>query len=137
MVTPGTQVVFRNQKSPCQGFQVSGRPRFDHIFNYNVREGTEQTVTFRGPDICPVTCALRPYSKGYVRVVDTPYFAVTDAEGHFAIRDIPKGEYLVTVWHEGTGNLSKDAGPSEIAITEKGDTELTYRAAMPKIGLPK
>ncbi len=131
-VTPGTQVVFRNQKSPCQGFQVSGSPRSEHIFNYNIREGTERTVTFRSPDLCAVTCALRPYSKGYIRVVDTPYFAVTDAEGEFAIRNVPKVEYLVTLWHEGTGNLPKDAGLSEIAITEKGDIQLTYRAAIPQ-----
>lgn len=85
VVTPGTEVVFRNKESPCRGFQVNGSPRLDHNFNYTIPEGTEQKVTLRGPDTCLVICPVRPYAKGYIRVVDTPYFAVTDADGHFKI----------------------------------------------------
>jgi hypothetical protein len=102
------------------------------IFNYNVREGTEQKVTFQVPDTCPVTCPLRPYSKGYVRVVNTPYFAVTDAQGRFAIRGVPPGDYLVTVWHEGAGMLPASAGPSEFTISDKGEHQVSFRAAVPQ-----
>lgn len=96
-------------------------------FDYLVREGTEQTVTLHGPDTCAVTCAVRPYTAGYILVVDTPYFAVTNATGHFTIRGVPAGEYQVTVWHEGAGKLTMDAGPTKVTITGKSEETLNYR----------
>ena len=33
-------------------------------------------------------------------MVETPYFAVTDSEGGFAITDVPSGIYTVKAWHE-------------------------------------
>jgi hypothetical protein len=131
VVTPGTLVVFRNKESPCRGFQVVSGRRPEHNFNYLIREGSEQTVTFRGPDTCPVSCPIRPYSKGYVVVVDTAYFAVTDDMGQFAIRGVPAGEYRVTVWHEAVGRLTKDAGPVEVTITDRDDATLNYRLKRP------
>ncbi len=31
--------------------------------------------------------------------VPTPYFAVTDRTGAYAIKDVPDGSYTVKVWH--------------------------------------
>jgi len=33
-------------------------------------------------------------------VIDGPYFAVTNAAGEFAIRDVPTGRYQLSLWHE-------------------------------------
>jgi hypothetical protein len=41
--------------------------------------------------------------KGYIRVFDHPYFAVTDADGRFEIKDAPVGEFYLVVWHEAIG----------------------------------
>lgn len=124
VVTPGTEVVLRNKESPCHGFHAAG---LKNDWNYMVQEGTEQKVTMRGPDRCMITCPVRPYVLGYIVVVDTPYFAVTNAEGNFVIRDVPAGEYQVTVWHEVAGKLTKDAGPMEINLTAAGDQALRYK----------
>jgi hypothetical protein len=134
VVTPGTQVVFRNKESPCRGFQVASARRPDHNFNCLVLEGTEQTVTLRAPDTCPVTCPVRPYAQGYLLVVDTPYLAVTDTAGRFAIRGVPAGEYRVTVWHEAAGRLTGDAGPAEVTVSGEGDVTLKYRVKPPGAG---
>lgn len=132
VVTPGTEVVFRNKESPCRGF-VTGSRRAEHHFNYLIREGNEETVTFRVRDICPISCPVRSYSKGYIMVVDTPYFAVTDAAGSFTIRDVAAGEYQVTVWHEAVGRLGKDSGPAEVAVEAGGHATLPYRVKPPDV----
>jgi hypothetical protein len=126
VVTPGTEVILRNKESPCRGFQITGKPRLGQAFNYHIREGTERKITLRGPDTCSVTCPVRPYSRGHILVVDTPHFAVTNANGSFTIRGLPAGEYQVAVWHEGVGKLTKAAGPTEVTITGKGDTKLSF-----------
>jgi hypothetical protein len=127
VVTPGTEVILRNKESPCRGFQIAGHPRLGQTFNYHIREGTERKITLRGPDTCSVTCPVRPYSRGHILVVDTPYFAVTNAEGSFTIRGLPAGEYQVAVWHEGVGKLTKAAGPTEVTVKGKGETTLRFR----------
>lgn len=131
VVTPGTEVILRNKESPCRGFHIAGHPRLSHAFNYLIGEGTEQKITLRGPDRCSVTCPVRPYTRGHIVVVDTPYFAVTNAEGSFAIRGVPAGEYQVAVWHEGVGNLTKAAGPTEVSVKPRGEKTLSFRVKPP------
>ncbi len=31
--------------------------------------------------------------------MDNPYYTITDANGKFTLKDIPPGEYQVSVWH--------------------------------------
>jgi gluconolactonase len=131
VVTPGTEVVFRNKESPCQGFQVVSTRCPEHNFNYLVRPGTEEAVTFRARDTCVVGCPVRAYARGYVVVADTPRFAVTDEKGQFEIRGVPAGDYRVTVWHEAAGRLTKDAGPAEVTLDGKGEATLRYRVVPP------
>jgi hypothetical protein len=132
IVTHGTQVVFRNKESPCRGFHVRGsKPLLGNNFWYNVPEGSENKAVFRGPDICSITCPVRPYAQGYIHVVDTPYYAVTDTKGTFTIRGVQAGEYQVTVWHEAVGRLTRDAGPVEVGVTDKNDYALRFKVSMP------
>src|SRR5262249_23938351 len=132
VVTPGTQVVCRNKESPCQGFQVTGCRLPDHWFNYMIPKGTEQTVTMRGRDTCSLSCPVRSYAKAYLAVVVPPYFAVTQDTGDFAIRNVPAGEYEVTVWHEAVGKLTKDTGPLAVRLTGMSEAILHYRVKPPQ-----
>ncbi len=36
-------------------------------------------------------------------VIDHPYYAVTDANGHYELTDVPPGQYEIEAWHEGWG----------------------------------
>lgn len=57
----------------------------------------------RGP--FPVTCNIHPWMKAYMSVHDNPYFAVTDNEGRFEIKNVPAGvELNFRVWQERLGS---------------------------------
>lgn len=45
-------------------------------------------------------CNVHPWMKGQVRVFDHPYFALTDAEGNFEIRNAPVGTFHLVYAHE-------------------------------------
>jgi plastocyanin len=50
-----------------------------------------------------VTCSIHPWMKGWIRVFDNPYFAVTDAKGNFEIKNAPAGKFRIVVWQESIG----------------------------------
>ena len=41
-------------------------------------------------------CDVHPWMFAYVTVVDSPYFAVTDKDGKYTIKDVPPGKYTLT-----------------------------------------
>jgi len=53
-----------------------------------------------GVDVLRLKCDIHPWMAGWVVFSDTPYFAVTDADGRFAIQGVPAGSYELSVWHE-------------------------------------
>lgn len=59
------------------------------------------TRRLRKPGLVRVLCDAHTHMFAWVVVHDSPYFAVTDERGRFAIEGIPPGTYEVTLWHEG------------------------------------
>ncbi len=45
-------------------------------------------------------CTVHPWMTGYVRIFDHPYFAVTDEDGKFEIKNAPVGKFRIVYWHE-------------------------------------
>ena len=48
-------------------------------------------------------CTIHPWMAGWVRVFDHPYYAVTDDDGKFEIKNAPAGKFRVVMWHEVVG----------------------------------
>jgi plastocyanin len=44
-------------------------------------------------------CRVHVEMEGYVVVLQNPYFAVTNKEGHYTIENVPAGKYTLGVWH--------------------------------------
>ena len=55
----------------------------------------------KGRDVFVMQCGFHPYMFSWGLVVDNPYYSITKEDGAYEIRDIPAGEYQVTVWHPG------------------------------------
>ncbi|OWK46987.1 hypothetical protein [Fimbriiglobus ruber] len=48
----------------------------------------------------PFKCDIHPWMAGRLRVFDHPYFAVTDDDGKFEIKDAPAGKWRLVIWQE-------------------------------------
>jgi hypothetical protein len=57
-----------------------------------------------------LACSIHPWMKAMVRVFDHPYFALTDDEGNFEIKNAPvlKGKLRIFIFHE-TGGIQGGA----------------------------
>lgn len=62
----------------------------------------EKALVFERSEI-QLQCSLHSWMKSHVRVFDHPYFAVTDADGNFEIKDAPVGNFSLYVNHPATG----------------------------------
>jgi hypothetical protein len=60
--------------------------------------------------------------SGYIVVVPTPYFAVTDKDGNFTIKDVPPGQYTLRTW-------SEQAKPATQAVTVTSATDAGAQSA--------
>jgi plastocyanin len=58
-------------------------------------------------------CDVHPWMFAYVGVVDNPYFAVTDKDGKFTIKNLPPGTYTIEAVHPKAGRKSQ-----EIKVTD-------------------
>jgi plastocyanin len=60
---------------------------------------TSRRVVFRRPGIVRVFCNIHETMSGVVAVLQTPYFAVSNAAGRFEMQ-APAGEYTLHFWDE-------------------------------------
>src|SRR5213596_2295158 len=63
---------------------------------------------FEKPEIIKLTCDVHSWMLGWVAVLPTPFFAVTDAGGAAKIESVPAGKQTFEVWHETLGKQTKE-----------------------------
>jgi hypothetical protein len=63
---------------------------------------------FEKPEMIKLTCDVHSWMLGWVAVLPSPFFGVTDANGVTKIDNVPPGKYTVEVWHETLGKQTKD-----------------------------
>jgi plastocyanin len=64
-------------------------------------KGQKLPIPMRKAGLVKLQCdAGHTWMNGWIYVFDHPYFAVTDGNGAFTIKDLPAGEYTVELWHE-------------------------------------
>jgi hypothetical protein len=71
-----------------------------------------------------VGCDIHPWMSAWISAVDHPFFAVSGADGSFAIRGLPAGEYEFEAWHELFGRVRASA---TVAASETRELELVFR----------
>jgi plastocyanin len=87
-----SDAVMHNVFSPdkcCERFNLGSWP-----------QGQSRTYTFKSLCVATLLCKVHPEMEGFVVVLPTPWFAVTDTSGAYSIKDLPDGTYTVKVWHE-------------------------------------
>jgi plastocyanin len=60
--------------------------------------GEVPVVKFDKPGVVTLACNIHDNMSAYIRVVDTPFAAKTDAKGEAVVRDLPAGAATLTVW---------------------------------------
>jgi hypothetical protein len=62
-------------------------------------------------------CDVHPWMFAYVTVVDSPYFAVSAADGTYKIANVPPGTYTIQAAHRKAGKATKDVEVKDANVT--------------------
>jgi plastocyanin len=73
----------------------------------------------------PVRCNNHPWMNAFINVSTTPFFAVTDASGHFDLKGLPAGQYTLGAVHEKLGEQTLT-----VTLAAKGSAKGDFTFAM-------
>jgi plastocyanin len=111
VVQTGTRIAFPNHDSVSH-----------HVYSFSPAKPFElglykgsahPPLTFDKAGVVILGCNIHDNMLGYIFVVDTPYFAKTDATGHATLDTLPPGGYTVRVW---TPRARDDEMPAGVLI---------------------
>lgn len=85
---------------------------------------------FEKPGRVDVFCSIHTTMNCVVLVLENPYFAATEAQGRYAIANVPAGKYQLKAWHE-----RLPAQMREINVPESGEVKADFTLGIK--GLPK
>ena len=103
-VGTGEAVAFPNDDGIFHNvFSVSGDNHFD-LGLY--RRGKSKEKKFETPGLVRVYCNIHPQMIGYVRVVDSSFYAVTQEDGAFRFENVPEGAHTIKAWFDEAGEAS-------------------------------
>ncbi len=103
VITQGSSVDFKNEDPLFHNVFSLTKPNDFDLGLY--KGGTTKLQAFNAPGAVQLLCNIHSSMIGWIYVVDTPWFGQADVTGHFTIKGIPPGEYLLSVWHEAASKL--------------------------------
>lgn len=102
VVLQGTTVDFSNSDPVGHNVywpSISGNKKLTHNLG-TWPKGEKKSFQFNDLGVAPLLCNVHPEMSGYVVIVATPYFAVTDKDGNYEIKNLPAGKYTLKTWSE-------------------------------------
>ena len=78
------------ENRPFNIAQPAGTP--DRLKRFSDKEGPIE-----------LRCDFHRWMRAYIFVMEHPFFAITDPQGRFHIKNLPPGEYTLATWHESFG----------------------------------
>lgn len=116
-VMAGQPVEFTNSDPTAHNIHIAptvpGNPETD--FSQAPGPGSDQRAFPKPELMIPVRCAMHPWMQGFINVVANPFYAVSDATGHYVIRGVPPGTYTLAADQETMGEktVTVTVGPKQ------------------------
>ena len=118
IVRAGGRVIFTNHDTTMhQVYSFSPIKQFESEIDQGQQS---RPVVFEKPGVAAIGCNIHDQMITYVYVAASPWAALTDAQGHAEIAEIPAGRYRVDLWHP---QLAPGEPPPSATLVVGGATE--------------
>jgi len=122
-VRVGQPLKIRNSDGFSHNVRSTPRSVKNRAFNFmQTTQGKEDIVEFHALDVfVKLKCDLHGWMGANVGVVENPYFAITDADGRFEIKNLPKGEFTIEARHEELGSKTVN-----VKLADKESKDISF-----------
>ncbi|CAN5337130.1 methylamine utilization protein [soil metagenome] len=105
------------------------------IFELKLYAGVPgEPVTFDKPGTAVLGCNIHDKMSAWVHVVDSPYYAKTEANGEAKLLQVPPGNYKLMAWHPA---MPANTAPQQLALTvAKADMDSPVKLSVGAQALP-
>ena len=80
--------------------------------------GADLTYTYAKPEMfLKFQCDIHKWMFAWVSVFDSPYYAISDKDGKFVIKNVPPGKYTVEANHRKLGAQTQDVEVADKDVT--------------------
>ena len=97
IIPVGSKISFPNKDNIRHHVYSFSNPK---KFELPLYEGTPtKPVSFKQAGIVVLGCNIHDWMRGYIYITDTPYYGLSGKSGTITIKNIPKGQYFLRIWH--------------------------------------
>ena len=122
VVQTGTAITFPNKDNfEHDVYSFSPAKKFELHLYHGV---PANPIVFDKPGLVVMGCNIHDTMVAYLLVVETPWFAKTDASGHATLDNLPADKYKLTAWHYRIANAN--ALPAQTAAAS-ADTKASFK----------
>ncbi len=99
---PG-KLTIENQDPVLNTFHAIEVATGNTLFNDGMPDKQKLQRRVRREGLVKVLCDVHPWEVAWIVCFGHPYHVVSDAEGRFALEQVPPGSYTLGLWHEKLG----------------------------------
>lgn len=115
VIRTGTRVDFPNKdRIQHHIYSASETKKFEKPL---YAPGAHEAIVFDKPGVVVLGCNIHDWMAAYVVVLDTPWFARTDAAGVAKLTGVAAGRYRIDVWHP--RQLGPDRKPARVPVSRE------------------
>ncbi len=133
VVPAGSRVVFLNSDSVTHNVHTYSSGKNEDINHATAPGGKEELVLARG-DRVSVICDYHKWMSSWIVVSESPYYALTKADGSFEIEGIPPGSYSATFWQEKLGKVKQDITIKPDGSSDPVELKMAFKKKKPASG---
>jgi plastocyanin len=132
-VMVGQPIQIKNSDPVMHNVHAQPRVEGNNEFNFaQPLQGQTDERKFDKPEVLiRFKCEVHDWMLAYVGVVDNPYFAVTDKDGNFTIKNVPPGNYTLTAYHLKTHGIASKGVTQDVKV-ESGPATANFTVEIKK-----
>jgi plastocyanin len=127
VVTVGTKLKIVNNDDlmhNVHAYDETGETRFNLA---QPLKGLSNSYTVKAPGFLKLVCdSGHPWMRAFVVATDTPWSAVSGADGTFTVEGVPPGTYRLDLWHEYLGRSQQT-----VTVPASGEAQVTFAMRVP------
>lgn len=106
-------------------------------FSFKIRTNQQKKLpSFEQAGEVAMGCNIHDWMSGYILVVDTPYFAKSDAQGQAILSDVMAGEYLLNIWHPQLNSI-ENKQVQHIEIKDNSEVSIKLESSLKPLPVQK